>query len=71
MKYDRVRYEGHKNITTKDVGFSDTTVNIWLQTLEAIFNQLECDELIENNSFAKVKLLRQDVDLTNCLAEEE
>lgn len=71
MKYDRTRYDGHKYITTKDVGLSDTTVNIRLRTLKAIFNQLERDELLENNPFAKVKLLRQDIDLTNCLTDEE
>lgn len=71
MKYDRIRYDGHKNITTNDVGLSDTTINIRLRTLKAIFNQLERDELIEINPFAKVKLLRQDVDLTNCLTDDE
>ncbi|MNP53373.1 hypothetical protein D3C76_1478470 [compost metagenome] len=35
-----------------------------IQTLKAIFNQLEREDLIEFNPFAKVKLLRQDVDLT-------
>lgn len=73
MKYDRVRYEGHKNISTENqrVGLSDTTVNIRLRTLKAIFNQLERDELIEVNPMSKVKLIRQDVDLTNCLTDDE
>lgn len=73
MKYDRVRYEGHKHIPTEGqrVGLSDTTVNIRLRTLKAIFNQLDRDELIEVNPVSKVKLLRQDVDLTNCLTDEE
>ncbi|GAA0396648.1 tyrosine-type recombinase/integrase [Paenibacillus motobuensis] len=73
MKYDRTRYEGHKYIPTKEqtVGLSDTTVNIRLRTLKAIFNQLERDELIEHNPFSKVKLLRQDIDLTNCLTDDE
>ncbi|GIP54736.1 tyrosine-type recombinase/integrase [Paenibacillus vini] len=71
MKYDHIRYDGHRNIKTEDVGLSDTSVNIRLRTLKAIFNQLERDELIEDNPFAKVKLLRQDVDLTNCLTDDE
>lgn len=73
MKYDKIRYDGHKYISTKDktVGLSDTTVNTRLRTLRAIFNQLERDELIEINPMAKIKLIRQDVDLTNCLSDEE
>lgn len=73
LKYDRTRYEGHKYIPTKEqrVGLSDTTVNIRLRTLKAIFNQLERDDLIEYNPLAKVKLLRQDIDLTNCLTDDE
>ncbi|UOK62868.1 tyrosine-type recombinase/integrase [Paenibacillus sp. OVF10] len=73
MKYDRVRYEGHKHIPTEGqrVGLSDTTINIRIRTLKAIFNQLERDDLIEVNPISKVKLLRQDVDLTNCLTDEE
>lgn len=73
MRYDRTRYEGHKFISTHEqrIGLSDTTVNIRLRTLKAIFNQLERDELIDNNPFAKVKQIRQDVDLTNCLTDEE
>ncbi|MEK5181763.1 tyrosine-type recombinase/integrase [Paenibacillus odorifer] len=73
MKYDQVRYEGHKYISEENqrVGLSDTTVNIRLRTLKAIFNQLERDELLEINPFTKVKLIRQDVDLTNCLTDDE
>lgn len=73
MKYDRVRYEGHKHISAEGqrLGLSDTTINIRIRTLKAIFNQLERDELIEVNPVSKVKLLRQDVDLTNCLTDEE
>ncbi|MBE0335564.1 tyrosine-type recombinase/integrase [Paenibacillus sp. 23TSA30-6] len=73
MKFDKVRYSGHKNIPTENqpVGLSDTTVNIRLRTLKAIFNQMERDELIEINPVAKVRLLRQDVDLTNCLTDDE
>lgn len=73
MKYDRTRYEGHANIPTENqrVGLTDTTINIRLRTLKAIFNQLERDELLEVNPVAKVKLLRQDIDLTNCLTDDE
>ncbi|WP_068500629.1 tyrosine-type recombinase/integrase [Paenibacillus kribbensis] len=73
MKFDKVRYSGHKFIPTENqpVGLSDTTVNIRLRTLKAIFNQMERDELIEINPVAKVRLLRQDVDLTNCLTDDE
>ncbi|MHB0884147.1 tyrosine-type recombinase/integrase [Paenibacillus sp. SEL1] len=73
MKFDKVRYSGHKYIPTENqpVGLSDTTVNIRLRTLKAIFNQMERDELIEVNPVAKVRLLRQDVDLTNCLTDDE
>lgn len=73
LKYDRVRYEGHKFISSENqtVGLSDTTVNIRLRTLKAIFNQLYRDELIEVNPVEKVKLLRQDIDLTNGLTDDE
>ncbi|MGG4185217.1 tyrosine-type recombinase/integrase [Paenibacillus jamilae] len=73
MKFDKVRYSGHKYIPTENqpVGLSDTTVNIRLRTLKAIFNQMERDELIEVNPVTKVRLLRQDVDLTNCLTDDE
>lgn len=73
MKYDKVRYSGHKFIPAEKqrVGLSDTTVNIRLRTLKAIFNQLERDELIEYNPITKVRLIRQDIDLTNCLTDEE
>ncbi|WP_429312135.1 tyrosine-type recombinase/integrase [Paenibacillus mucilaginosus] len=73
MRYDAVRYDGHTNIPTKNqrVGLSDTTVNIRIRTLKAIFNQLQRDELIEVNPLSNVKTLRQDVDLTNCLTDDE
>lgn len=67
-----MRYDGHKFITGEQrVGLSDTTVNIRLRTLKAIFNHLAREELIEVNPIANVKLLRQDVDLTNCFTDEE
>ncbi|RED57188.1 tyrosine-type recombinase/integrase [Cohnella lupini] len=73
MKYDHTRYDGHTNIPSEGqrVGLTDTTINIRLRTLKAIFNQMERDELIEDNPVAKVKLIRQDVDLTNCFTDDE
>ncbi|WP_048744986.1 MULTISPECIES: tyrosine-type recombinase/integrase [Paenibacillus] len=73
MKHDRQRYSGHKYIDAESqrVGLSDTTVNIRLRTLKAIFNQLERDELIVENPMTKIKQLRQDVDLTNCFTDDE
>lgn len=73
MRYDAKRYAKHKYINSEKqtIGLSDTTVNIRLRTLKAIFNQLRRDKLIEINPFESVNLLRQDIDLTNCLADEE
>ncbi|TLS53373.1 integrase [Paenibacillus antri] len=73
MRHDAVRYDGHKYINAENqrVGLSDTTVNIRLRTLKAIFNQLVRDEMIESNPFDNVKLIRQDVDLTNALTDDE
>lgn len=73
MKYDAKRYEGHKYSGHRDhgTGLSDTTINIRLRVLKAIFNQLERDNLIGVNPIDGVKTLRQDVDLTNCLTDEE
>ncbi|EGG35237.1 tyrosine-type recombinase/integrase [Paenibacillus sp. HGF5] len=73
MKHDARRYDGHKYINSdkQRIGLEDTTINIRLRTLKALFNQLERDELIEVNPAGPVKLLRQDVDLTNGLTDEE
>lgn len=73
MKYDARRYDGHKYINAEQqrVGLSDTTINIRLRTLKAVFNQLEREQLIEVNPMRSVKLIRQDIDLTNCLTDEE
>jgi integrase/recombinase XerD len=72
QKYDAKKYDGHKFITSEQpVGLADTTINIRLRCLKAIFNHLEREELIEFNPIEKVKLLRQDIDLTNCLSDEE
>lgn len=67
-----MRYDGHKFITGEQrIGLSDTTVNIRVRTLKAIFNHLAREELIEVDPVANVKLIRQDVDLTNCFTDEE
>lgn len=73
LKYDAVRYSGHKLIDTSKqrVGLADTTINIRLRVYRALFNYLEREELIEVNPMDKVKLIKQDIDLTNCLTESE
>jgi integrase/recombinase XerD len=73
MRYDAKRYSGHKfiNEDNQRIGLTDTTVNIRLRTLKAIFNQLRKDRLIEVNPLESVNLLRQDIDLTNCLTDVE
>ncbi|MED1802929.1 tyrosine-type recombinase/integrase [Brevibacillus porteri] len=72
MRYDAKRYDGHKFITSEQrIGLSDTTVNIRLRTLKAVFNHLSREELIEVNPITNVKLIRQDVDLTNCFTDDE
>lgn len=73
MRYDAKRYSGHKfiNEDKQRIGLTDTTVNIRLRTLKAIFNQLRRDNLIEVNPVENVNLLRQDIDLTNCLTDDE
>lgn len=49
------------------IGLTDTTVNIRLRTLKAIFNQLRKGELIEINPYEYVNLLRQDIDFNKLL----
>ncbi|MGG4467242.1 tyrosine-type recombinase/integrase [Paenibacillus alvei] len=73
MKYDKKKYTGHKYIDAdkQEIGLSDTTININLRALKAIFNYLQREELIEINPLERIKLLRQDIDLTNCLTDEE
>ncbi|MFS0647042.1 tyrosine-type recombinase/integrase [Siminovitchia sp. 179-K 8D1 HS] len=73
MKYDKRKYTGHKYIDAdkQDVGLSDTTININLRCLRSLFNYLAHEDLIEVNPMEKVKLLRQDFDLTNCLTDDE
>ncbi|MFC5560171.1 tyrosine-type recombinase/integrase [Ureibacillus thermophilus] len=71
-KYDAVKYEEHKYIPTQDeVGLSDTTINIRLRVYKAIFNHLEREDLIPHNPLTNVKLLKQDIDLTNCFTDDE
>jgi len=73
LRYDAKRYDGHKyiNADNQRIGLSDVTVNIRLRTLKAIFNQLKRDDLIEINPLDKVSFLRTDIDLTNCLSDDE
>jgi integrase/recombinase XerD len=72
LKYDAPKYDGHKFITSEQgIGLSDTTINIRLRVYRAMFNFLEREELIEINPMANVKLLKQDIDLTNCFTDEE
>lgn len=72
LKNDAKKYEGHKYITNpQGTGLSDTTINIRLRVYRAIFNYLEREEFIQQNPIANIKLIRQDVDLTNCFTEEE
>ncbi len=73
LMYDARRYDGHKHINAENqrIGLSDTTVNIRLRTYKAIFNHLEREDLIEVNPISKIKLIRQDIDLTNCLSDDE
>ncbi|GGE80517.1 integrase/recombinase XerD [Priestia taiwanensis] len=74
MKYDKKRYDGHKFIDAdkQGIGLSDTTININLRTIRALFNHLYREELIEVNPMERIKLLRQDEnDLTNCFTDED
>lgn len=73
MKYDKPKYSGHKFINSdrQGVGLSDTTININLRSIRAVFNYLEREQLIEVNPIANVKPLRQDVDMSEALTDEE
>jgi integrase/recombinase XerD len=73
MKYDKPRYGGHKYITKdQGIGLSDTTININLRALIALFNYLEREDLIAISPMANIKLLRFDQnDLTNSLDDDE
>lgn len=72
MRFDKERYSNHPNITTKQrVGLSDSTVNITLRCLKALMNYLVHEEYLIANPLDRVKLIRQDVDLTNCFTDDE
>jgi integrase/recombinase XerD len=73
MKYDKRKYDGHKYIDADNqgIGLADTTININLRSLRSIINYLHREELIEVNPIEKIKLIRQDIDLTNCLTDED
>ncbi|MFB1098286.1 tyrosine-type recombinase/integrase [Terribacillus sp. JSM ZJ617] len=72
LKYDAPKYQGHKYIhNDQGRGLSDTTINIRLRVYRAMFNFLEREELIEVNPMSNVRLLRQDIDLTNCFTNDE
>jgi integrase/recombinase XerD len=73
LKYDAKKYDGHKYIKSDEqgVGLSETTINIRLRVYKAIFNYLDREDLIEVNPMTNIKLLKQDIDLTNCLSDEE
>jgi integrase/recombinase XerD len=72
LKYVALKYDGHKYIKSEQgIGLSETTINIRLRVYRAMFNYLEREELIEVNPMPNVKLLRQDIDLTNCFTDEE
>jgi integrase/recombinase XerD len=72
MRFDKERYGNHPYITTKQrVGLSDTTVNINLRCLKALLNYLEREDYLLVNPTAKLKLIKQDVDLTNCFTDDE
>lgn len=72
LKHDAKKYEGHKYITEEQgIGLSDTTINIRLRVYRAMFNFLEREGLIAFNPMDSVRLLKQDIDLTNCFTDEE
>lgn len=72
LKYDAKKYEGHKFIKEEQgIGLSDTTINIRLRVYRAMFNFLEREGLIAFNPMDSVRLLKQDIDLTNCFTDED
>ncbi|MFY4775527.1 tyrosine-type recombinase/integrase [Metabacillus sp. RGM 3146] len=73
MKYDKRKYTGHKfiNADNQEIGLSDTTININLRSLRSAFNYLQGEDLLEINPMDKIRLLRQDIDLTNCFTDVE
>ncbi|TYO69790.1 tyrosine-type recombinase/integrase [Rossellomorea marisflavi] len=72
LKYDAPKYDGHKYIQSgQGIGLSDTTINIRLMMYRAMFNFLQREDLIEVNPMSGVRLLKQDIDLTNCFIDDE
>nr|WP_308315308.1 tyrosine-type recombinase/integrase [Bacillus sp. UMB0893] len=72
LKYDTPKYDGHKFIKSEQgIGLSETTINIRLRVYRAMFNFLEREDLIEVNPMSGVRLLKQDIDLTNCFPDDE
>lgn len=72
MRFDKERYSNHPLITSQQsVGLSDTTVNINLRTIKAVLNYLDREGYLQANPAGKVRLLRQDIDLTNAFTDEE
>lgn len=72
LKYDAPKYDGHKYIQSEQgIGLSDTTINIRLRVYRAMFNFLQREDLIEVNPMSGVRLLKQDIDLTNCFIDDE
>ncbi|MGY4788494.1 tyrosine-type recombinase/integrase [Bacillus sp. OHL2] len=72
LKYDAPRYDGHKYIRNdQGIGLSETTINIRLRVYRAMFNFLEREDFIEVNPMSGVRLLKQDIDLTNCFTDNE
>ncbi len=72
LKYDAPKYDGHKFIKSEQgIGLSDTTINIRLRVYSAMFNYLEREDLIEINPMTNVRLLKLDIDLTNCFTDNE
>ncbi|WP_326847936.1 site-specific integrase [Bacillus safensis] len=66
------RYDGHKYIRNdQGIGLSETTINIRLRVYCAMFNFLEREDFIEVNPMSGVRLLKQDIDLTNCFTDNE
>ncbi|MGF9824039.1 tyrosine-type recombinase/integrase [Brevibacillus agri] len=72
MREEAHRYEGHRYVKpNKGVGLADTTINIRLRSLRTVFNYLARDGLIASNPMQNVKMLRQDIDLTDGYTDEE
>jgi integrase/recombinase XerD len=73
LRHDRTRYEGHTLINSENQGkgLKDTSINIRIRVYKALFNYLERENLIFENPTDNIKLMRTDVDLTNCFTDEE